>query len=810
MNHQLRSYLATFLAALMLASPPGLAAPKPKEGPIDLTKSKPEKTGNDYNLGPTGALGWMYVEGGMTEEARQILITKIEKGSPAEAKLQEGDVILGVFGQPFTTDARRTFGLAIGRAEAADGVLPLTVWRKDKTETVSLKLQVMGAYSETSPYNCPKAKKILEQGLAVLARNPGKENGLHTNDLALLASGVPEYVEIAKKSALAKAQGTPDVEKLWSESNHGGMRCWNHGYSNLFLCEYYLATGDKTVLPAIRSFTTTMVRGQGYFGTWGHGYVPPTKDGKLHGPVPPYGPVNAAGLPCFISLVLALKCGVDVPDLMPAIDRANQFFGYYMGKGSIPYGEHRPGAVHDDNGKSSLTAVAFTLEGRKPEAQFFSKMVTASYESREWGHTGNGFSYQWGPVAANCGGPKAMAAYMKELRWYYDLARKWDGSFVNVGTGGGTASSYHGIMGATGSYMLAYAAPLKKLAITGRNAQTDLWLSDKDIAEAIAAERWVGEGAHEKRSVKQLLEGLGSWSPRERDSSAKELGKRQDDVLAQLVEMTRSKNPNARLGAVNALGELRARAVPALDTLAALLNDDDRWLRVQTAEALRTIGADAKAVLPQMLKAATVKDATDQMQFGVGALAYALFYPGGAYGPKGILADQNSFKQIPKEQIYPVIRMVAANPDSAARGCLKSAYANFTLEDMQALAPEVVTSINEMATANTMFSKGIRLAGIQAMARLKIEEGIPLAIMMMNLPDWGKAYIRTESLKVLTEYRGAAKSVVPDLKKIADESPKEKAAIMEVIKVIEGDPNPPKLVSLKDHLKKQPKVGQGQ
>jgi Family of unknown function (DUF6288)/HEAT repeats len=805
MKPRLHSYLAPFLAALLFGHTPGWAAPK--GGPIDLTKTKPDKTNNDYNLGPTGALGWMYVESGMTEAARQILITKVEKGSPADGKLQEGDVILGVFGQPFTADARRTFGLAIGRAEAADGVLPLTVWRSNKTEAVSLKLQVMGAYSETSPYNCPKARKILEQGLAVIAKNIGKDGRFHINELALLASGQPEYLDIVRKRAQEVAAGTPNGEELWSKSNHGGMHAWGHGYSNLFLCEYYLATGDKSVLPAIRSYTTTIARGQGRFGTWGHGYVPPLKDGKLHGPVPPYGPVNASGLPCFVSIILALKCGIEDPELLPAIDRANQFFGYYSGKGSIPYGEHRPGPVHDDNGKSSMTAVAFSLEGRKPEAQFFSKMVTASYESREWGHTGNGFSYLWGPIAANCGGPKAMAAFMKELRWYYDLARRWDGAFVNVGTGGGTTSAYYAIS-ATGSYMLAYAVPLKKIALTGRDAQPALWLSDKDVAEAIAAERWVGAGAHEKRTVTQLLDGLGSWSPRERDSSAKELGKRKDEVLPQLVEMTRSKNPNARLGAVNALGELKKRAIPALDTLAALLNDDDRWLRVQTSEALRTIGADAKAVLPQMLKAATVKDTTDQMQFGVGALAYALFYPGGAYGPKGILADKDSFTAIPKAQIYPVIKMVAVNPDSAARGCLKSAYANFTLEDMQALAPEVVTSINEMASANAMFSKGIRLAGIQAMARLKIEEGIPLTIMMMNLPDWGKAYIRAESLKVLKEYRGAAKSVVPDLKKIADESPKEKAAIMEVVGIIESDTNPPQMISLKEHLKKQPPVGQ--
>jgi hypothetical protein len=40
---------------------------KPSAAP-DLTKATPAKTANSYNLGPTGAQGWMYVEGGMTRE----------------------------------------------------------------------------------------------------------------------------------------------------------------------------------------------------------------------------------------------------------------------------------------------------------------------------------------------------------------------------------------------------------------------------------------------------------------------------------------------------------------------------------------------------------------------------------------------------------------------------------------------------------------------------------------------------------------------------------------------------------------------
>ena len=183
---------------------------------IDLTQETPAKTDNSYNLGPTGALGWMQVEADMTENSRQILITVVEIGSPAAGKLEVGDVILGVFGKPFTEDARRVFGRAIGQAEgeAARGLLPLTVSRKGKVQEIVLKLQVMGSYSETSLYNCPKAKKILEQGLVILAKNPEKDNKLHTNELALLAAGRPEDLEILRKSAHEIATKSPDVEAL--------------------------------------------------------------------------------------------------------------------------------------------------------------------------------------------------------------------------------------------------------------------------------------------------------------------------------------------------------------------------------------------------------------------------------------------------------------------------------------------------------------------------------------------------------------------------------------------------------------------
>ena len=210
------------------------------------------------------------------------------------------------------------------------------------------------------------------------------------------------------------------------------MGAWEAGYRNIFLSEYYLLTGDEEVKPAIREITINTARGQGMYGTFGHGFAELTPDGKIHGSIPPYGPVNAAGLAANLGIVMGKKCGIEDPEVDAAIDRASKFFGYYVDKGAIPYGEHEPWPYHENNGKNSLTAVFFAVQGdRTTETQFFAKMCTASYKNREYGHTGQGFSYLWGTLGANTGGPEAAAAFFKEclvaprsvapLRWIVHL-----------------------------------------------------------------------------------------------------------------------------------------------------------------------------------------------------------------------------------------------------------------------------------------------------------------------------------------------------------------------------------------------------
>lgn len=78
--------------------------------------------------------GWIWGRGLETTEARQILITKVEKGSPADGVLDVDDVILGVGGKAFDSDARKVFGAAITEAERTEnkGLLNLMRWRRGK------------------------------------------------------------------------------------------------------------------------------------------------------------------------------------------------------------------------------------------------------------------------------------------------------------------------------------------------------------------------------------------------------------------------------------------------------------------------------------------------------------------------------------------------------------------------------------------------------------------------------------------------------------------------------------------------------
>lgn len=809
----MRTVSVVSIALGLLCGAPLSGPAAESEAPPDLTQGFKPDTRETYNLGPTGMRGWIQVEQGVTERSRQILVTQVEQGSPADGVVSVGDVILGLDGEPFRGDARVAFGNAIDGAEGR-GAMRLLLWRGGARQEAELKLRKLGTYRDTAPYGCRKSRRILEEGCRHIAAK--KEFGRFSiGALALLASGDPQYADLVRAHAREVTPAAADIEKMRTEE---GMRCWGYGYNSLFLSEYYLATRDEAVLPGIRAYALNLAEGQGGYGTWGHGTSDPTPDGKLHGPIPPYGALNQAGLICYLSLVLANRCGVEHPEIVPAIGRSTAFFRYYAGKGAIPYGEHPPIVnSNNDNGKNGTAALAMALCGRSDEARYFAKTVTASRNDREWGHTGPFFGYLWSGPGANCGGPRAAAAYFREVRWHIDLARRWDGSFAYDPTCGGSGGDYYEFS-TTGAYLLTYALPLRKLCITGRDPNRAAWLGRREVREAVEAGRFDAAG----KTADELLQALGSWSPVVRNSAAQALAAQPEDVVPQLMALAEGADARARIGACVALGYHRERAARALPVLVRLLGHEDRWLRVQAAEALKLLGPAAQPAVPEMLRACAQGDGSDPMQFAQGALAFALFYPGGALGGKGLLA--NSIEEIDRDRLYPAVRAVAANPDCRARGCLRSTYALLTLEDVKALAPDIIRSIEVIGPNNTMFAKGVQLAGIEVLARYHAEEGLPLTMFMFHWPRWGKGAIRPIALETLKHYGGAAREALPELKALYAEeqakaekelqqlkqeperpkTPKElkreaeigsfARLLKDVIDGIENDPNPPTLI----------------
>ena len=86
MKHTAITILTVFSAAFQLALP-AAAGPQGTMTNPDFTKGEPipEGASHDWNLGATGARGWMFTVKFVTTEARQIKITNVAKASPRTA-----------------------------------------------------------------------------------------------------------------------------------------------------------------------------------------------------------------------------------------------------------------------------------------------------------------------------------------------------------------------------------------------------------------------------------------------------------------------------------------------------------------------------------------------------------------------------------------------------------------------------------------------------------------------------------------------------------------------------------------------------
>lgn len=428
---------------------------------LQLNTSKPDytftplpfakgKTWLIKNFGPVGI-------GIMLEKGPIMKIHNVEPGSPADktGKLTKGDTIESINGIKLTEtkrDPRIVLGDIITEVEATDGKIHLQL--KDKG-IVTVNIPVMGRYSDTWPLNCPKSDKIVRNLADLLAKNGDNE---WSSVLFLLSTGEEKDLEVVRGW----------MKKRPNKWEHN----WAVGVQGMGICEYYLRTGDATVLPLIQSGADHL-RDRIYNGGWsGRGASFNYQNG---------GHLNAAGVHCVTFLMLAKTCGVNVDE--KTLQSSLSHFFDYSGKGSVPYGDYVPKPGFSDcNGKTGGLALAMTAASRLTpdgEKSIYAKAaqtnaMKAYYGTHSYntGHTGGGIGEIWksaGVQLMRDERPKQVREYSDVRRWSLELARRHTGA---IGIAGGEEGNYDQASGETkiawGTFnALNYTAPRKHLHLFG-------------------------------------------------------------------------------------------------------------------------------------------------------------------------------------------------------------------------------------------------------------------------------------------------------------------------------------------------------
>ena len=391
--------------------------------------------------------------------------------------------------------------------------------------------------------------------------------------------------------------------------------------------------------------------------------------------------------------------------------------------------------------------------------------------------------------------------------WYFDLARRWDGTFLHQGPPAMRNDKYPG-WDCTGGYLLAYAMPLKKLYLTGKRKSSFPPL-DASAAQSLINDchGWSNRDRtsfYDRLDTKQLIARLSSWSPVVRERAAMALGRRQDDVIAQLIRLLNARDLPARYGACQAIKLQRGRGEAAVPALLKTFRSDDLWLRALAADALAGIGEPAKGAVPEMLLRLTKSDPkNDPRNMEQRYLCFALF------ARRGGLIGQ-SLEGVDRELLIEAVRAGLLNEDGRARGCLGTVYDSLTYDEIKSLLPAVHQAVIEPAPSGVMFANVIRLAGLQLLAKHRVREGIDACVKYTRTQNpWASEKRTPELMNILLSYGAHAKSTVPELKQIADGFEKgeknfprnlslDKAKIVrETIRAIEASDEHPELIRIK-------------
>ena len=552
------------------------------------------KDTEDIMVGVTGM--FVALKGG------ELQVTQITPDTPAADRLEKGDVLLAVDGNSLEIqDPRHPLGFAINAAEGRDGKMKFSIKRDGTKKTVVVQLDPIGSYGPMYPFKCKKSKKIVDETAAFILKHGGPGGGINGNleALFLLSTGEKKYLPAIEKYAVSLAEKKP------------GTSTWNIGYSGIFLGEYYLATGDKRVLSALKARCDTLTAGQ-YFGGWGHN-ANSCGPGYVTG-----GLLNAAGDQALTTLVISRECGVEVNE--KTYNDALRLFFRFAGRGGVPYGDHHPELWWSSNGKNGGLASALTLLPDKKfqaGAQLLALSETDTYFGCEGGH-GSCFGNQtWRNIVDALVPEQHKNSYRlhkDKMIWFYELSRMPGGGFRTPWHPGhrtiGRAPLYQ-----TGLIAMAYTSYLKNLRICGKpRTKFSAPYKPTAVEQSLETDDFhrvdfidgvvIKELPHEIAAVFHTIYNEdGTIKSSTAKASINNKRKKQMPV-AWYAKMMRHYSPTVRDWAAHGLGFQGEQAIPEISK--ALASDDGR-LRVAGLDAISCstgwgIGKTTSNITPEMIK----------------------------------------------------------------------------------------------------------------------------------------------------------------------------------------------------------------
>lgn len=581
-----------------------------------------------------------------------------------------------------------------------------------------------------------------------------KTGALAVGWLGLLATGEAQYIDVVKSELPKESWVHPDaqeIDALVRGEKDMGLVCWSWGYRCIVMGEYFLLTGDKSVLPGLEIYAKALAQGQDVAGRWGHRLASPRFDGRLPG----YSHINQPTLTCYIGLLLARKSGIDHPQIDRAIERCHKVFSRYTGKGALPYGNHSPFThIFNNNGTSASLAIAMSLRGDREGAVFFSRQAAAAHDIIETGHATHYFNILWTPLGANLAGPQVTQQFFQRTRWLHTLSRSWDDRFTFDGKESNAGQS-------SGSHLLAHCLPRRALYITGKECDRSLWLDDTQAAQVIG---W-SQIDYKSKSINQLIELFDHPAPQLRRRAIAELRDRPMDFAPRLETILTQGNELQKLSAIGFLGyQCPAEVVmPHLERLSGLVTDSTQspQIRAAAAESMSWLGEAAHKHYDDLLRFAAEDRPDDELRLIDESIAGSIRQLAPDPFASGVVKDKGLF--------YKVVLKLAGHPLQSVRADAMSLIQKMPLEDFYIVSDEVKKVVLNRDPSYTSYHNpgSSVLAGATVLANLNIREGLDWGWATLATPDGKGSFKINAVMGILAAYGPHAKPYVEKIQ--ADE-----------------------------------------